>query len=135
MIPSFKKNKKSNQSKILVILGGIFILFIFIVIIIADIKMYEKKEKLNSKIENLKNKIEDIQARNNKLQQGISNVNDQKYIEKVAREELDLQKPGEGVVSFIMPQTQNQENIVKPSNIFQDWMGGLNNSWQWIKDR
>jgi hypothetical protein len=54
-------------------------------------------------------------------------------MEKVAREELDMQKPGEKVVSFIVPKPQ-----VKPEpeqDISKKWFGWLSDSWNWVKSK
>jgi hypothetical protein len=66
------------------------------------------------------------------LQAGILGANNPDYIEKIARQDLSLQKSGEQVVSFIMsspsPTPKNDGPVAKPS-----WFGWLNNLWQAIK--
>ena len=81
-------------------------------------------------MKNLQVQIEEIKNRNTALEQGIQKANDSQYIEKVAREELDLQKPGEKTVSFIMPEPQNKESTAGQKNIWQAW---LSNVWNWLK--
>lgn len=126
MPADFKKRKNTHLfKKIATIFCGFLILFAFIFLAVADIKTYKKKKELNAQIENLKNKIAEIQNKNNSLQEGISQADDPQYIEKVAREELDLQKPGEKVVSFIMPENKNQNSNPVPKNFLQVWLGWL----------
>lgn len=133
MITNFKNKRKRNLwPHFSFYFGGILILFIFVILVIANIKIYYKRQEYLAQVANLQNQIKDIQQRNENLKQGISKADDNQYIEKVAREELDLQKPGEKVVSFVMSQTQSQETNNQPKNIWQKW---LNNTWNWIKNK
>jgi len=128
MLADFKKKKKRNPLKqFLLIFGGILILVLLFLLINASVKIYQKRIELISQIENLENKIQDIKNKNDDLKQGTLKADDDKYIEKVAREELDLQKPGEKVFSFIIPQLSQQENNNNSKNIFQIWLGWIGN--------
>jgi cell division protein FtsB len=73
------------------------------VLVYADINVYKNKIKLAEQIKEYKSQIKNLEEKNYNLKQGISQADDNSYIEKVAREDLDLQKPGETVVGFIMP--------------------------------
>ena len=122
-----KKQQISPAKKVLFIFGGFLILFVAIFLIIADIKTYQKMKELNAQVENLKNKVAELQNNNSKLQQGISQSDDPEYIEKVAREELDLQKPGETVVSFVASEVQASNNNPPPKSFWQNWLGWVGN--------
>ncbi len=136
MVSNFKKNRKRDLwGSFLLHIGGVLILFVFVLLIIANIRIYQKKEELHLKLANLQNQIKDIQNRNNDLKQGILKASDDQYIEKVAREELDLQKQGEKVVSFIMSQNPPQKVDNSKQNIMQIWLGWLGNSWNFIKSK
>lgn len=120
MLPDFnRKQKRDPKRQILIMLGGFLVLFIVLVLAIADIKIYQKKQKYISQIEELKNKIQELEDRKISLKKGIENSNNQDYIEKVAREELDLQKPGENVVSFIRSNDNQPEQA--NNNFLQSW--------------
>ena len=135
MITNFKKNRKKNPlGPIFFKIGGILILIIIVLLIVADIKVYRKKQQLVSQVENLKNKMQDLESKNSDLRQGILKAGDEKYIEKVAREELDLQKPGEKVISFIETKNQQPKNEIRQKSNWQIWLGWLSSSWQWIKN-
>ncbi len=122
MSADFRKNKDPFH-KIIFAAGEILLLVIFIILIVADIRVYQKKQKLASELENLKNNIQDFQKKNDDLKQGTLNENNnQYYVEKVAREELDLQKPGEKVVYFVKQSDQQKENQGQ-KNILQNWLG------------
>jgi len=131
MLLNFRKNKNKNFfSNFWLKFGGVLILLIAVFLVITDIKIYKKKQQFNTQVENLENKIQDLESKNNNLQQGISNAENEEYIEKIAREELDLQKPGEKVVSFIIDQDQQTKNNDDQKNIFQILLSSISNIWK-----
>ena len=126
MITNFKKNKSKNKFPVFLFrLGAIAVLFLALLLVFADIKIYQKKRQFNSQIESLKGKVNELESKNKDLKQGISNADSEYYIEKVAREELDLQKPGERVVSFIGVEDQKQQNSNKKDSFLNNWLGWL----------
>ena len=133
MVTDFKKNIKAGRSTgFLLHAGGAFILLIFVVLLIANIKIYQKKQEFLDQVESLERQIQDLKNSNEHLEQGISKSSDDQYIEKVAREELDLQKPGETVVSFVTaPIEDTTPDSAKPG-FFGAWFGWIGNSWQWF---
>ena len=132
MIPNFGKNRNRNSTaNLLIKIGAFLILVIVALILVADVKTYQKKIQFANEEANLKSKIDELQKENSNFQQGISMSNDASYLEKVAREELDLQKPGETVVSFITQDQQKSAGDNKQANI---WFGWVGNVWNWIKN-
>ncbi len=126
MSTNFKKKQKANLSqKIVFVFLGFLILFALVFLVVADVRTYQKKKELNAQIEGLKSKITQVQSSNDTLQQGIAQGNEAQYVEKVAREELDLQKPGETVVSFVASPTQTQNNNPPPKSFWQNWLAWL----------
>jgi cell division protein DivIC len=135
MIPDFKKKQHITRT-IAFKLGAVLVVAICIFLAVTDYHIYQKKKELTLQVENLQTKIQEINNSNSQLQEGIDNTNDSQYIEKVAREELDLQKPGEKVVSFIMPQNQEQTAVPEQSkNALQSWQAWVGNDWQWLKSK
>ncbi len=130
MASNFKgKQKKNPLRSFLLLLGGIVILGAIVMLIVANAKMYHREKVLLSQEESLKNKIKETQDKNASLKENIAKQNDSQYIEKVAREELDLQKNGETVVSFVaQTPAPKQENTQK--NFLQIWLGYVSN---WFK--
>ena len=135
MIADFKKNKNTTLKRFLLVTGGILMLSFLILLVVANVRIYQKREKFISQIEKLKNKIQNMQNKNSDLKKGISQINNDEYIEKIAREELSLQKPGEKVISFIKEPSQQNEDSQGQKNFLQNWLGWLSNGWQWIKDK
>ncbi len=124
MVHDFKRKKKSFKPHAMIWLGAVALLVVAACLVFADIKMYHKRQELNAQVKTLQQKIADTQKSNQQLQQGISQANNDQYIEKVAREELDLQQPGEKVISFIQP--PNQQTVPQaPQNFLQSWLGWI----------
>lgn len=118
MVTDFKNKKKRNPSKqIFLVLGGIVISIFFVLLIIESIGLHQKKIELAKQVDNLESKILDIKNKNEELKQGFARGDNEEYIEKVAREELDLQKPGEKVFSFIVPASKEQEKNIISKNV------------------
>ena len=85
---------------VLIVLGGVCLLIIAGVLVVANLRMYQKKRELDYQVTSLENKIQGMRQKNTQLEQGIAKSDDEQYIEKVAREELDMQKPREQMVFF-----------------------------------
>ncbi|MDO8529938.1 MAG: septum formation initiator family protein [bacterium] len=124
----FRKKQKGNPSKkLIIVVGGILIIIFSVLLVIANIKIYKKKQQLTAQVRALENKIEETKIRNEELKEGIEKANDIEYIEKVAREELDLQKPGEKVFSFVKAEEGGKNDKKASKNMFQNfsaWIGG-----------
>jgi cell division protein FtsL len=135
MVTDFKKNKKSHLvHPVFLHAGGVAIILLTIGLVVANLRLYHIKQELTMQLAQLNNQVTDLKSQNTNLSQGIENANagNSQYIEKVAREELDLQQPGEKTVSFIMPETPEQKNGTVQKNHWQAWLG---NAWSWLKNR
>jgi cell division protein FtsB len=130
MVANFKKKRKSDPWKnILLHLGGIAVLIVCGFLIYANVRIYQKKAEYRAQVSNLQAQIKGIEESNDHLREGMKNSDNPEYIEKVAREELDLQQPGEKVVSFIMPKANDQKKQDNPANILTGWLSG---TWSWL---
>ena len=104
----------------------IIILVITGFLIFSNIKINQKKDKIDIQLAALEKEISNLQEKNKELKEGISSVGDESYIEKIARQDMGLQKEGEKVVSFITPSEQEETKEKQSSWGPGDW-------WQWIK--
>ncbi len=75
-------------------LSFLILLFIFVVVFLFSIR-YIKVVRAKDRLIKIQQKIEEIEVENRKLKEEVRLLNDPSYIEKVAREELGLAKPGE----------------------------------------
>ena len=123
MVTEFKKKQKRGASNhVLLKLGVLVIICICVGLVVINLRMLQKKNQLNQQVSDLKNKIEDLKENNTHLEEGISKSDDINYIEKVAREELDLQKPGEKVFSFVKAPAESEVQEPK-KNSWPAWLG------------
>jgi len=117
MIAIFKKNKKSLgqlKNKLFPVVIAISVLIVSVTMIVANFRLNQRKEQLLERFEYLKKEIEIAEQKNEELtQQGIQGAQED-FIEKEARERLNLQKPGEKVVVVLPPENavekQEQKN-------------------------
>ncbi len=133
MITDYKKKQKRGpgNKKFYFIAGGMVLAVSSGLLIFADINVYKDKKKLDVQISEYKNQIDEIKKKNQALEQRIAESSNDDYIEKVAREELNLQKPGEKVVAFVMEeQPFNKESPQK--NFFnpKTWVGWISQIWK-----
>ncbi|MBU2539879.1 septum formation initiator family protein [Patescibacteria group bacterium] len=137
MITKFERRKKRiyAATNFLGIIIFIFILVATIYLIISNIKINQKRNKLNAQIEAIKTEIEDFENKNESLKEGISRVGEEAYIEKVAREELSLQKEGEKVVGFILPAEGQKESEEKNYWQPKNWWVFLKDGFGWLKSK
>lgn len=129
----FRKNKKHSYTHgMLFKLGAVALLVFLLWLAVANIKLYTKKRQLTLQIQRLQTKIGEAKKQNEVLAESIENEDDPDYIEKVAREELDLQKPGETVVSFIEKKDENLEKNNASSGIWQKFLGSISGALKFL---
>ena len=100
--------------------------------IFEDAKIFQKKQELVLKINDYKKQIEDIQKSNQELNKEIANSDNPDYIEKIAYEQLDQQRPGEKEFIFSMPDNKSQNQNGQQNNSLAGWLSG---AWSWIKSK
>lgn len=137
MVADFFKKQKSADifRNFLPKIAGVLLIFVSVLLIIADFKIYQKKRQLDKEILNYEKQLEQIKNRNETLKDGIANSENPDYIEKIAREEQNMQKPGEKVVSFISPINQQHSEVYQIENFgsfFTAWFSGC---WNWLKSK
>ncbi len=82
------------------IIFALILLLIFYVVFLFSNK-YAKILQLKEDIKELESEIEDLKLRNYNLSQEVELLKGDKYIEKIAREELGLGKPDEIIFKAI----------------------------------
>ncbi len=137
MLADFKGKKKRERDYIFIAIAAL----IFLVccgFIIADIKIYRKKQKYITQIENLQKQVEDARIKNENLKANIENMNSQQYVEDVAREELGFKKQGENVVAFVMPESENKPDAntaPKKKFFLASMLQWISQQWNTLKAR
>jgi cell division protein FtsB len=98
-----KEQRESNNRKLKIILFASLSFFIFLVLTaVFREDGIIKANKLNKKLEMLKGDVGNLKRENEKLNREVYALkNNPAYIEKIAREDLGLVKPGEVVFEFV----------------------------------
>jgi cell division protein FtsB len=102
-----------------VFLGILIILFIAF-LVNTNMKISKRKAELSARVIDLKQKVALLEEKNIELNDQKSYMGSQEYLEKVAREQLDMKKLGEEVL------------VVQKSIDEQEKKGSENSSW-WEK--
>lgn len=106
--------------------GGILILGLLIFLGRVNWQVWQKQKQANQTLRNLKAQADQLRKEKEDLEKKLQEVDETSYLEKIAREKLNLKKPGEKVVAFVQtPVVSSREE--KPSlGWWQKW-------WQTIK--
>jgi len=122
MIPKSKKIRKKDSLRLLLwgIISIISISLIVGFLISSNWKVNQRRTELQAKADALKKEIEILEKRNQELRSGISNIQKEDYLEEAAREQFNLKKPGEEVVSVLSPEgKEKKEETQKEKNFWQ----------------
>ena len=136
MVSNFSKNGNKDffNRELLFKTIGVALLLIVLFFIFQDYKIYQKKRLLTAQINNYKRQIEEIKKSSQNLKEEIANADNIDYLEKLAYEQLNEQRPGEKEVIFIAPQ-QKEEQPVEEQNFWSNFSGWLSGSLNWIKNK
>lgn len=120
MVTKKLKKEKSWQRVLLYPIFAIFILGTISLLIISNWRTYQRKAELAARTENLKAEIEILEKRKQELEASALQVGQEDYLEKVAREQLNLKKPGEEVVAVLAPEEkEKKEEIQEEKSLWQ----------------
>ncbi len=104
-----KKEKSSLEIKVISFLFSSFLVFLIILLIVSNIKIHQRRIYLKSQMEEKEIEIERLMTNLQKLKEAGS-IEEDYFIERIAREQLLLKKEGEEVVFFSFPEeTENEK--------------------------
>lgn len=110
MISKSRKFKKTSfQALFLSTVLGLLVLLIIGFLIVSIFRLNQKKSELSSRIEELKEEIQIFERKNQELRAGISQVGTKDFLEEIAKEEFNLQNPGEEVVVIKKEKEKEEE--------------------------
>ena len=124
----FRKFKRARQGFpfFLILILGILI-FLSTILILANLKISRKREELDLEKETLKNKIESLKKERENLESKIFQAESEDFIEKTAREELNLKKEEEKVVAFpILKEGEEEPESEEEKNFLQKFLEKIN---------
>ena len=120
-----KKDKKERsvlKSQIFLVLAIVLVIGAIVFFTVKNMELNKSKGQLYSKIESLKRETRVLEERNKELSSQISESSAESFVEKEARERLNLKKPGENVVVILPP----KENPQKQEPVKNFWQRILN---------
>ncbi|MFZ2390819.1 MAG: septum formation initiator family protein [Minisyncoccales bacterium] len=131
-----KKGKKVkwgihfNKKKIAIVFWTIFGFWFIFFLLYSNIKMFQKRTELDKNLETLDSTIESMTKEKDSLSFSLGETDSSDYLEKVAREDLGMQKPGEQVViikkdSGIAENNNSNNNVLQIIRGIVDWIKGL----------
>ncbi len=112
--------RRKNKNHQWAIAGSLFLLF-FLVGLLGKMnwQAWQKEKQLNSRVGNLGKQIQSLQKQKRDLEKKIQEANQVTYLEKVGREELNLQKPGEKAIAFVSSPKKSLQPVPLKLNWFQ----------------
>lgn len=117
-----------NKRKISIVFWSIFGFWFVFFLLYSNIKIFQKRTELNKNLETLDSTVESLTKEKDSLNFSLGETNSSEYLEKVAREDLGMQKPGEQVV-IIKKDSNVSKNNNSDNNVLQIFTGFVN----WIK--
>ncbi|MDO8558721.1 MAG: septum formation initiator family protein [bacterium] len=94
---------------------GILILTVVGFLAFSNFRISQRRAILNSQIEQLKAEIKAAEEKNRQLQVQAYESSQEEFLEKEAREKLNLKKPGEEVVAVLPSEEDKTEEPQKQS--------------------
>lgn len=119
MLTKKGKNKKTREALLFSVIFILLFLAVTGFLVVSNWNINQKRNDLNIKIESLRKEIQDLEDKKSQLESGISQSQSPEYLEEVARESLDLKKPGEDVVVVKQPATATEETASQEKNLWQ----------------
>lgn len=121
-----KKRKKFNFKKIKNIFSFLVISFFAIILIISCFNIFQKRLDAEKELEILNKEMDQLTKERDLLNFTLGETYSDEFLERIAREELGMQKPGE-TIYIIKKETIENESIEKENDSF--WERIIN----WLK--
>jgi len=116
MIPKYKQIKKSSwQDIFFMAFFGLLILTVVGFLAFSNFRISQRRAMLNSQIEQLKAEIRAAEEKKQQLQVQAYESSQEEFLEREAREKLNLKKPGEEVVAVLPSEEDKTEEPQKQS--------------------
>lgn len=124
------KLKQVFNSKVVIFV----LLLIFIWLGIVSVRTIYKKYQLDKEISSVKNEIEKLDKKNQELSQMLDYFSSQNFLEKEAKEKLNLKKEGETVVMVNENSLAGEAAILSVATTTAQETGGQENNFiKWWK--
>lgn len=123
-----KKRKKFNFKKIKKVFYFLMISFIVIILIISCFNIFQKRTNAEKELKTLNNEIDQLSREKDLLNFTLEETYSEEFLERIAREELGMQKPGETVYIIKKETSEDEKEENKNYNFFEkviNWLRSL----------
>ena len=123
-----KKRKKFNFKKIKEIFIFLLISFLVVLLIVACFNIFQKRMATEKELNILNEELNQLSKENDLLNYTLGETYSDEFLERIAREELGMQKPGE-TIYIIKKEIDGVELVEKENYSFFEriinWLKGL----------
>ncbi|MBU2579061.1 septum formation initiator family protein [Patescibacteria group bacterium] len=113
MITSLKRFKKRKEVSFFWLFFLFFLAFALVMFILnLNFKISKENAKAENELNSLKKEVQKLELEKKNFLIKISEIKTKEYLERVGREDFDLKKQGENVVSF--PATEKEQGKKTP---------------------
>jgi len=119
MITKKPKREKRWQTILFSLFLAIVIFGVIGFLIFSNWKINKQRIELAERIENIKKEITALEQKKQGLEAAASESFKESYLEEVAREQLNLKKPGEEVVAILSPEEEEKQEIKEEKSLWQ----------------
>jgi len=126
--PASLRRKKAGSSLRTIFLSiflGTLILAAIGFLVFSNLQINKRRTELTLRLESLKKEIEILVEKNQELTAKISQVQEESYLEKEARERLNLKKPGEEMVVVLSPEKSEENETEEKKSFWQKFLEKL----------
>jgi len=122
MVAQFRKTKKRFKNPFVLhpFIVGLSLLFIITFLGVSNWKIVQKRGEFNNKIEILRTELQKLEERNKILKEEIRRAQTEETIEEIARNQLNLKKPGERIVGIIKEAKKEEKKEKQAKKGFWD---------------
>lgn len=125
-----KKRKKVkwgidiNKRKMSVFFWALFCVWFVAFLLYSNVKIFERRASLDKELANLEDTAETLSEESDLLKFKMGETYSEEYLERVAREDLGMQKPGETVV--VIKKNDSAEEGEEEQSILQNIVNWFN---------
>lgn len=127
MVTKKRKRGKSYQVIIFSLFLTIVVLGVVGFLFFSNWKINKQRLDLNERIENLKEQIKSLEEKKKELEAVAAEIGKESHLEEVAREQLNLKKPGEEVVAVLAPEKEQEGEVKEEKNFWQKILDPVRN--------
>lgn len=118
-----KRRKRRSMKKLIFSIIGIAVILLLVVLLgRMNLRTQRQRIALEEKINNLQEQCENLEEKKDKLIEQIEETNNVAYLERIAKEELNLKRPEEKAVSFF---SQDDVSTTEEEPVKQGFWGKL----------